>query len=73
MSNETAHAPITVAPTNKHNRTILFSGLPVAHKSDLASLEVSLNYTEEPHEGNRLHKAIALDNKVIPFIHRACN
>jgi hypothetical protein len=56
-----------------HNRTVIFSELPVANKYDLTELEVQLKYTENTNDGNRCGKAIAIDNAVIPGIIKAVN
>ena len=57
------------------SRTLIFSGLPQKHPSDLAELHVALHYVEDdPHAGgspSRVLKAIALDNQVIPAIRNA--
>ena len=60
-------------PTEKHNRTLLAVELPTKMKFDLSQVEFYINYTLEENEGGACHKAIALDDHVVPQIVRAVN
>ena len=59
-----------ITPSNKHNRTLNVNEIPTSYVSDPQNLEISIKYTDIGDEG-RVHKAVALDNQVIPFILQA--
>lgn len=59
--------------TTGHNRTIRVTGIPTAHKDDVSEMNVNVMYGHGNNEGGLIHKAVALDDIIIPRIVAALN
>ena len=59
--------------TTEHNRTIRVTGIPAKHPLDRTELLITIGYVDDENDGDRIHKAVALDNHVIPEIIAALN
>jgi hypothetical protein len=62
--------PRPTVQVRREGRTLHFTGLPVEGQSRLTEVSVSLRYVEGE-DGDRLGRAITLDNVIIPLIVKA--
>jgi len=63
---------IKLTPSPRWNREWHVTGIPTAHKDDLPELNICVLYAQDG-KAPPLHRAVALDNHVIPAIVRAVN
>lgn len=58
-----------IKTTDIHNRTLNVSEIPAQHPDDVRDMNIAIAYTEDGKPA--IHKAVALDKLVVPFILKA--